>query len=83
MHSEFVVVHNGIITNYKDIKTYLENKGHKFESDTDTEAIVKLIKHIYNRHPNLEFRQLVEQTVQQLVRLNLLQFIVFCIVYIL
>lgn len=35
---DFVVVHNGILTNYKDIKGYLEQKGHKFESETDTEV---------------------------------------------
>lgn len=65
--SEFVVIHNGIITNYKDIKQYLEKKGHKFESETDTEVIAKLIGHVHQRHPQLEFRQLVEQVVQQLV----------------
>lgn len=65
-NNEFVVVHNGIVTNYKDIKLYLEKKGHKFESETDTEVIAKLIKHVHDRHPHLEFRQLVEQVVQQL-----------------
>jgi glucosamine--fructose-6-phosphate aminotransferase (isomerizing) len=39
-------VHNGIITNYKDIKQFLVSKGYKFESETDTEVIAKLIKHI-------------------------------------
>ena len=43
---KILVVHNGIITNYKDIKRFLETKGHKFESDTDTEIIAKLVKHI-------------------------------------
>ena len=33
--SEFTVVHNGIITNYKELKTVLEKKGYAFESDTD------------------------------------------------
>jgi len=64
--NEFVVCHNGIVTNYKDIKQYLENKGYEFESETDTEIIAKLIGHIHKRHPQLEFRQLVEQVVQQL-----------------
>jgi glutamine---fructose-6-phosphate transaminase (isomerizing) len=63
----FVVVHNGIVTNYKDIKKFLENKGHKFESETDTEIIAKLIRHIYDKHPNYSFRELVEQVVQQIV----------------
>jgi glucosamine--fructose-6-phosphate aminotransferase (isomerizing) len=63
----------GIITNYKDIKKFLENKGNKFESETDTEIIAKLIKHIYAQHPTYSFRELVEQVIQQLVR-NLLLF---------
>jgi glucosamine--fructose-6-phosphate aminotransferase (isomerizing) len=66
--ADFVCVHNGIVTNYKDIKQYLTSKGFTFESETDTEAIVKLVQHIHNRHPSLQFRQLVETAVQQLVR---------------
>lgn len=64
--NEFVVVHNGIITNYKDIKQFLETKGHKFESDTDTEIIAKLVKHIRSQNPKDSFRQLVEKAIAQL-----------------
>lgn len=64
----FVVVHNGIITNYKDVKGFLESKGHHFESETDTEVIAKLVYHLYQQHPNYSFRELVEQVIQQLVR---------------
>lgn len=64
--NEFVVVHNGIITNYKDLKQFLELKGFVFESDTDTEVIAKLIKHLHDTLPNLSFRELVEQVIQQL-----------------
>lgn len=64
--NEFVVVHNGIITNYKDVKKFLINKGFEFESETDTEIIAKLIKHIHDNHPELSFRELVEQVIQQL-----------------
>lgn len=63
----FVVVHNGIITNYKDVKGFLESKGHRFESETDTEVIAKLVYHLYEQHPNYSFRELVEQVIQQLV----------------
>jgi glutamine---fructose-6-phosphate transaminase (isomerizing) len=38
----FVVVHNGIIENYADIKHQLEKEGFSFASETDTEVIVKL-----------------------------------------
>ena len=34
-----VIVHNGIIENYKELKTKLEAKGAKFRSQTDTEAV--------------------------------------------
>ncbi|XP_078578089.1 glutamine--fructose-6-phosphate aminotransferase [isomerizing] 1-like isoform X2 [Branchiostoma floridae x Branchiostoma japonicum] len=67
-NNEFVVVHNGIITNYKDIKKFLVGKGFEFESDTDTEVIAKLVKYMYDTRENdsISFRELVEGTVQQL-----------------
>ncbi|XP_060519650.1 glutamine--fructose-6-phosphate aminotransferase [isomerizing] 2-like isoform X2 [Cylas formicarius] len=65
-HNSFVVVHNGIVTNYKEVKTFLEQKGFRFESETDTEIIAKLIYHFYQKHPNFSFRELVENVVQQL-----------------
>lgn len=60
------MVHNGIITNYKEVKDYLLKKGYQFESETDTEIIAKLIQHLYDRYPKFSFRQLVETTIQQL-----------------
>ena len=47
-NNEFVIVHNGIINNYRELKTLLINKGYSFESETDTECIAKLFKHIYD-----------------------------------
>jgi len=64
--NEFVVVHNGIITNYKDVKLFLQSKGHSFESETDTEVIAKLVKHLHDQDPTQSFRQLVEKVIQQL-----------------
>ncbi|PFX19190.1 Glutamine--fructose-6-phosphate aminotransferase [isomerizing] 1 [Stylophora pistillata] len=68
--NEFVAVHNGIITNYKDIKTFMGSKGFRFESETDTEVIPKLVKYFYDKTKKegqeLEFRELVEMTIQQL-----------------
>ncbi|KAL8565038.1 Glutamine--fructose-6-phosphate aminotransferase [isomerizing] 2 [Nucella lapillus] len=66
---EFVLVHNGIITNYKDIKSFLAKHGHPdCESETDTEVIAKLMKHVYDssKDKNLSFREIVELVVQQL-----------------
>lgn len=65
---EFIVIHNGIITNYRDLRALLEKKGFTFESETDTETIAKLMKHIYSSNTKLSFRELVEIVVQQLVR---------------
>ncbi|XP_059488997.1 glutamine--fructose-6-phosphate aminotransferase [isomerizing] 2-like isoform X2 [Neocloeon triangulifer] len=62
----FCLVHNGIITNYKDIKLFLAKKGYTFESDTDTEIIAKLMLHIYKSHPQNTFQEIVEQCIQQL-----------------
>ena len=50
-------------------QVFLTQKGHVFESETDTEVIAKLVRHIYQScddPENLTFRELVEQTCQQL-----------------
>ncbi|NOQ86230.1 MAG: glutamine--fructose-6-phosphate aminotransferase, partial [Deltaproteobacteria bacterium] len=39
-----VVIHNGIIENYLNLKKSLEKKGHTFKSETDTEIIAHLIQ---------------------------------------
>jgi glucosamine--fructose-6-phosphate aminotransferase (isomerizing) len=40
-----VVVHNGIIENYLEIKERLLAEGHRFKSETDTEVVAHLIEH--------------------------------------
>jgi glucosamine--fructose-6-phosphate aminotransferase (isomerizing) len=44
-------------------------QGFVFESETDTETIPKLLKHLYDTHADnkLTFRELVELAIQQLV----------------
>ena len=42
------VVHNGIIENYSTLKTKLQQEGHKFTTDTDTEVIAHLIEKFYS-----------------------------------
>lgn len=44
----FAIIHNGIIENYNSIKTELKNRGHQFESDTDTEVLIHLIEELYD-----------------------------------
>lgn len=41
------VVHNGIIENHREIRKGLEEKGHKFISETDTEVLPHLIEHFF------------------------------------
>jgi len=41
---KIVVVHNGIIENYLDIKHQLQEEGHEFETDTDTEVVAHLVE---------------------------------------
>lgn len=48
-----VIVHNGIIENYKDLKPNLEAKGCKFQSQTDTEVAAHLIAHEFEAHKDL------------------------------
>uniref|UniRef100_A0A3B4YTA4 Glutamine--fructose-6-phosphate aminotransferase [isomerizing] 1 n=1 Tax=Stegastes partitus TaxID=144197 RepID=A0A3B4YTA4_9TELE len=66
--NEFVVIHNGIITNYKELRKYLISKGYEFESETDTEVIPKLIKYVYDNREDdsVTFSTLVERVIPQL-----------------
>ena len=41
------IIHNGIIENYAALKKYLEEKGHRFEGETDTEVLAHLIGELY------------------------------------
>lgn len=50
---KLVVVHNGIIENYKELKAELEAKGCQFRSQTDTETVAHLIAMIYGEVKDL------------------------------
>lgn len=63
---EFSIVHNGIITNYKELKTLLSTKGFKFETETDTECIAKLAKYLFDRNPNVGFVDLAKAVISEL-----------------
>jgi glutamine---fructose-6-phosphate transaminase (isomerizing) len=45
-NGKLAMIHNGIIENYSQIKTELQNKGYEFNSDTDTEVLLKFIEDI-------------------------------------
>lgn len=46
-----VVVHNGIIENYAELRERMMEKGYQFRSETDTEVIVHLLDYYYNGDP--------------------------------
>ena len=52
--NRIAVVHNGIIENYKELKSQLEKEGHIFKSETDTEVIPHLIEKYMEQGNNLE-----------------------------
>lgn len=68
--NQFVIIHNGIITNFRELKTLLVSKGYSFESDTDTECIAKLFLHIYNTNlktgNDLDFHELTKLVLMEL-----------------
>jgi glucosamine--fructose-6-phosphate aminotransferase (isomerizing) len=43
----FTLVHNGVIDNFRSLKKKLENKGYRFQSETDTEVIANLMEMHY------------------------------------
>lgn len=51
---KLVVVHNGIIENYKELREELIKKGCQFKSQTDTETIAHLVADEYSKVKNLE-----------------------------
>jgi len=71
---KIAVVHNGIIENYATLKTWLQNEGSKFASETDTEVIANLIGYFYAKGDEGEGRKLsagqnkFEWAVQQALR---------------
>jgi len=60
---DIVVVHNGIIENYLELKHQLAAKGHKFQTETDTEVIAHLVEANYDGGT---LENAVQKTVKQL-----------------
>ncbi|KAF8635455.1 hypothetical protein AX15_000432 [Amanita polypyramis BW_CC] len=67
--SDFCVVHNGIVTNSAELRTVLQKRGFKFESETDSEAVAVLAKYIYDSqggNKRLTFSDLVKAVLKEL-----------------
>jgi glutamine---fructose-6-phosphate transaminase (isomerizing) len=60
---QYVVVHNGIIENYLELKEKLQKLGHKFVTETDTEIVAHLVEE-YGK--TLPFEEAVRKTLKDL-----------------
>ena len=56
------VIHNGIIENDRVLRTYLQQKGVAFSSDTDTEVLAQLIASFYDGDLETAVRQALHET---------------------
>jgi glucosamine--fructose-6-phosphate aminotransferase (isomerizing) len=63
-----VVVHNGIVENYLDLKRELTAQGHKFVTETDTEIIAHLIEQVQKDAEAAKAPILLEQAVRLAVK---------------
>ncbi len=62
-NEEIAVAHNGIIENFHDLRDNLEEKGHRFRSQTDSEVIAHMVEEYY-RDDLLEAVRLVLQELE-------------------
>ena len=60
---QYVVVHNGIIENYLELKEKLQREGHQFATETDTEIVAHLVEKYAK---NLPFEEAVRRTLKDL-----------------
>jgi len=60
---QYVVVHNGIIENYFELKEKLQQEGHKFLTETDTEVVAHLVEKYAKE---LLFEEAVRKTLREL-----------------
>ncbi|WP_139925040.1 glutamine--fructose-6-phosphate transaminase (isomerizing) [Hymenobacter sp. DG01] len=60
------IIHNGIIENYAALKQHLQQQGHVFHSDTDTEVFVNLIEEIQKQN-NCSLEEAVRLALHEVV----------------
>ena len=64
---QVIVVHNGIIENYLELKEQLQREGHKFVTETDTEIVAHLIeKNLQSSAGTTPLEEAVRKSLQQL-----------------
>jgi glucosamine--fructose-6-phosphate aminotransferase (isomerizing) len=66
--SEFMLVHNGIVTNSAALRLVLQNRGYKFETETDTESVAILTKYVWDSQPDkrITFTELIKTVLKEL-----------------
>src|SRR5215470_3905400 len=62
-----VVVHNGIIENYLELKEQLQREGHKFVTETDTEIVAHLVeKNLKGENGTIPLEEAVRKSLGQI-----------------
>ena len=59
------LVHNGIIENYAVLRTYLEERGHVFQSETDTEVLAMLIGELFDPDNGVDLEKAVQAALRE------------------
>ena len=61
-----VLVHNGIIENFQEIKNFLYEEGFSFYSQTDTEVICNLLEYYSKENTESSFDKIIESTIEKI-----------------
>ncbi|NHK31643.1 MAG: glutamine--fructose-6-phosphate transaminase (isomerizing) [Asgard group archaeon] len=64
-NGSYALVHNGILENYLELKEELLKKGHKFQSETDTEVLVHLIEERVKEKPEVSMIDILSEVVTE------------------
>lgn len=65
-----VVVHNGIVENFQELRSNLQQKGYFFSSETDSEVIAHLIADLKKQTPHKPLKEIVLEGFSQLHGMN-------------
>ena len=65
-NQKLILVHNGIIENYKELKDFLIDKAYTFYSETDSEVIANLIEYFYERNADTGETQALNLAIKML-----------------
>jgi glutamine---fructose-6-phosphate transaminase (isomerizing) len=67
-HGKIAVVHNGVISNYQQLRKQLALEGHRLASETDTEVIPHLIEKYYQANSGVKKGARLETAVKETLR---------------